>query len=149
MTEELIITKPDDMHLHLREGETLKHVVMHTAKQFARAIVMPNLESPVTTVTMANRYCQEIKKHIGDSLFNPLMTLYFNDSLDSDELKKVRDSDNIIGIKLYPAGVTTNSKDGVSDFKNCLPIFKMMEEFDIPLLIHGEVSDKNVDIFDR
>jgi dihydroorotase len=72
---------------------------------------------------MANRYCQEIKKHIGDSLFNPLMTLYFNDSLDSDELKKVRDSDNIIGIKLYPAGVTTNSKDGVSDFKNCLPIF--------------------------
>ena len=149
MTEELIITKPDDMHLHLREGETLKHVVMHTAKQFARAIVMPNLENPVTTVTMANRYCQEIKKHIGDSLFNPLMTLYFNDSLDSDELKKVRDSDNIIGIKLYPAGVTTNSKDGVSDFKNCLPIFKMMEEFDIPLLIHCEVSDKNVDIFDR
>lgn len=149
MTEELIITKPDDMHLHLREGEILKHVVKHTAKQFARAIVMPNLEYPVTTVAIANKYFQEIKKHIDDSLFKPLMTLYFSDSLNSDELKKVKDTDNIIGIKLYPAGVTTNSKDGVSDFKNCLPIFKMMEEFDIPLLIHGEVTDQNIDIFDR
>ncbi len=97
MTEELIITKPDDMHLHLREGETLKHVVMHTAKQFARAIVMPNLENPVTTVTMANRYCQEIKKHIGDSLFNPLMTLYFTP--DINPIVPPINNDNIIGIK--------------------------------------------------
>ena len=149
MTEELIITKPDDMHLHLREGEILKHVVKHTAKQFARAIVMPNLDHPVTTVALANKYFKEIKKYIDDSSFKPLMTLYFSDSLNLDELKKVKDTDNIIGIKLYPAGVTTNSKDGVSDFKNCLPIFKMMEKFDIPLLIHGEVTDQNIDIFDR
>jgi dihydroorotase len=149
MTEEIIITKPDDMHLHLRDGEILKYVSQDTAKQFARAVAMPNLDDPIKTVDMANNYYQEIKKYTSHTDFEPLMAIYFSDTLCADELKKIKDSPNVIGVKLYPAGVTTNSKNGVSDIDACFPIFELMEKLDIPLLIHGEVNDPNVDIFDR
>ncbi|MBC67205.1 MAG: dihydroorotase [Rhodobacteraceae bacterium] len=146
---ELIIIKPDDMHLHLREGDVLKHVVKDTQKQFARAIVMPNLKNPIKTVHLAEIYYQEIKKNIEDLNFEPLMTLFFNDELNSDEIKKVSDSNIVHGIKLYPSGVTTNSKDGVDVIENCFKIFELMQKYDVPLLVHAESNDKNVDIFDR
>jgi len=144
---ELIITKPDDMHLHLREGEMLKAVIHHTANQFSRAIVMPNLSDPITTVEKAQNYFDQIKSFYPN--FSPLMTIYFSDQLNDEELLKIRDSSIIIGIKLYPSGVTTNSDRGVNSINDCFHIFEAMEKNDIPLLIHGEVNDPDVDIFDR
>jgi dihydroorotase len=146
---ELIITKPDDMHLHLREGDILKHVIKDTIKQFARAIVMPNLQDPIKSVNQAEIYYQEIKKNTINSNFEPLMTLFFNNTLNSDEIKKVSDSKFIHGIKLYPSGVTTNSNDGIDTIEECFNIFELMQKFDVPLLIHAESNDKNIDIFDR
>ena len=146
---ELIITKPDDMHLHLREGDILKHVIKDTIKQFARAIVMPNLQDPIKSVNQAEIYYQEIKKNTINSNFEPLMTLFFNNTLNSDEIKKVSDSKFIHGIKLYPSGVTTNSNDGIDAIEECFNIFELMQKFDVPLLIHAESNDKNIDIFDR
>jgi len=149
MINELIIPRPDDMHLHLREGEMLKVVSQHSANQFGRAIIMPNLKNPVINTELANIYYDEIKKHTKTYQFEPLMTIYFNDGLSLEELKKIKTSSKIIGIKLYPKGVTTNSNKGIDSFDSGYKIFEMMEELDIPLLIHGEVNDKNVDIFDR
>ena len=146
---ELIITKPDDMHLHLREGDILKYAVKDTQKQFARAIVMPNLKNPIKSVHQAESYYQEIKKNTKDLIFEPLMTLFFNNELNSDEIKKVSDSEIVHGIKLYPSGVTTNSKDGIDAIENCFNIFELMQKFDVPLLVHAESNDKNIDIFDR
>lgn len=144
---EIIITKPDDMHLHLREGKLLEAVIKDTEKQFARAIVMPNLKNPVVDVEKATVYYKEIKKF--STIFEPLMTLYFTDKLTLNEIKKASDSSIIIGIKLYPAGVTTNSAKGLKSIEDSYHLFEAMEKTDLPLLIHGEVSDKNVDIFDR
>ena len=149
MINELIIPRPDDMHLHLREGKMLKVVSQHSASQFGRAIVMPNLKNPVINTELAHIYYDEIKKHTKTLQFEPLMTIYFNDGLTLEELKKIKASSKIIGIKLYPKGATTNSNDGIDSFESGYKIFEMMEELDIPLLIHGEVNDKNVDIFDR
>ena len=149
MINELIIPRPDDMHLHLREGKILKVVSQHSASQFGRAIVMPNLKNPVINTELAHIYYDEIKKHTKTHQFEPLMTIYFNEGLTLEELKKIKASSKIIGIKLYPKGVTTNSNDGMDSFESGYRIFEMMEELDIPLLIHGEVNDKNVDIFDR
>lgn len=146
---ELIITKPDDMHLHLREGDILKHVVKDTQKQFARAIVMPNLKNPITNVHQAEIYYQDIKKNTEDLNFEPLMTLFFNNALNIDEIRKVSESSLVHAIKLYPSGVTTNSTDGVDAIENCFNIFELMQKFDVPLLVHAESNDKNVDIFDR
>ena len=149
MINELIIPRPDDMHLHLREGKMLKVVSQHSASQFGRAIIMPNLKNPVINTELAHIYYDEIKKHTKTLQFEPLMTIYFNEGLTLEELKKIKASSKIIGIKLYPKGATTNSNDGIDSFESGYKIFEMMEELDIPLLIHGEVNDKNVDIFDR
>ena len=149
MINELIIPRPDDMHLHLREGKMLKVVSQHSASQFGRAIIMPNLKNPVINTELAHIYYDEIKKHTKTHQFEPLMTIYFNEGLTLEELKKIKASSKIIGIKLYPKGATTNSNDGIDSFESGYKIFEMMEELDIPLLIHGEVNDKSVDIFDR
>ena len=149
MINELIIPRPDDMHLHLREGEMLRTVSQHTACQFGRAIIMPNLKTPVINTELAHMYYDEIKKYTKAHQFEPLMTIYFNEGLTLEELKKIKASSKIIGIKLYPKGVTTNSNEGIDSFESGYKIFEMMEELDIPLLIHGEVNDKSVDIFDR
>ena len=149
MINELIIPRPDDMHLHLREGKMLEVVSQHSASQFGRAIIMPNLKNPVINTELAHIYYDEIKKHTKTHQFEPLMTIYFNEGLTLEELKKIKASSKIIGIKLYPKGVTTNSNDGIDSFESGYNIFEMMEELDIPLLIHGEVNDKSVDMFDR
>ena len=146
---ELIIIKPDDMHLHLREGDILKYVCKDTAKQFARAIVMPNLQAPIINVDQAEKYYLDIKKNVGIYNFEPLMTLFFTDLLNSDEIKKVSDSEIVHGIKLYPSGVTTNSDNGIDSIEKCFNIFELMQKHEVPLLIHGETNDKSVDIFDR
>jgi dihydroorotase len=146
---ELIIIKPDDMHLHLREGDILKYACKDTAKQFARAIVMPNLQAPIISVDQAEKYYLDIKKNVGIYNFEPLMTLFFTDLLNSDEIKKVSDSEIVHGIKLYPSGVTTNSDNGIDSIEKCFNIFELMQKHEVPLLIHGETNDKSVDIFDR
>jgi len=149
MINELIIPRPDDMHLHLREGEMLKVVSQHSASQFGRAIIMPNLKNPIINIELAHIYCDEIKKYTKSYQFEPLMAIYFNEGLNLEELKKIKASSKVIGIKLYPKGVTTNSNKGIESFELGYKIFEMMEELDIPLLIHGEVNDISVDIFDR
>jgi len=147
MKNELILNKPDDMHLHLREGEILGFVLKDTASQFARAIVMPNLNTPVTSVALAKSYYEVINSHGYN--FEPLMTLYLTNALSKEEIRKAKESKIIHGIKLYPAGVTTNSKNGVSSIDSCFNLFEEMEKNDLPLLVHGEVSDPKIDIFDR
>jgi dihydroorotase len=147
---ELIITQPDDWHLHLRDGEALQAVVQATAAQFARAVVMPNLKPPVVTVAQANAYRDRILKALpSGSTFEPLMTLYLTDNTSADEIAKLSDSQNVHAVKLYPAGATTNSDAGVSDLKKAAPALEAMQRFGVPLLIHGEVTDQEVDLFDR
>ncbi len=146
----LTLIRPDDWHLHVRNGDILKTVIAHTANQFARAIIMPNLNPPVLTVDQALIYRQEILQALpADSNFNPLMTLYLTSDLTQDEVKKAAESEFIHAIKLYPAGATTNSDSGVSDLKGIYPILETMEQVDLPLLIHGEVTNPDCDIFDR
>ena len=149
MINELIFPKPDDMHLHLREDELLKVVSKHSAAQFGRAIIMPNLQNPIINSELAHKYYDEVKNHTKVHDFEPLMTIYFNEKLTLEELKRIQISSKIIGIKLYPKGVTTNSDKGIDSFNSGYKIFEMMEKLDIPLLIHGEVNDPNIDIFDR
>jgi len=146
----LTITRPDDLHLHVRNGAVLKTVIPHTARQFARAVVMPNLKPPVTTVAQALIYREEILQAVPLGLdFTPLMTLYLTGSTTADEIKKAAESEHIHAFKLYPAGATTNSDSGVADIKAVYPLLATMEQVDIPLLIHGEVTDNACDIFDR
>lgn len=147
---ELSITKPDDWHLHLRDGEALKTTVQHTARYFARAIIMPNLSPPITTCSAAAQY----KKRIIDAIpkkarFNPLMTLYLTDKTTPEEIKKASESDFIYAAKLYPAGATTNSNAGVTDIKNIDGVLDAMMQHHLPLLVHGEVTETSIDIFDR
>uniref|UniRef100_A0A2P2KGM7 Dihydroorotase, mitochondrial n=1 Tax=Rhizophora mucronata TaxID=61149 RepID=A0A2P2KGM7_RHIMU len=148
---ELTITQPDDWHLHLRDGDILKAVVPHSASHFGRAIVMPNLKPPVTTTTAAVAYRESILEALpADTNFNPLMTLYLTDTTSPDEIKLARKSGVVFAVKLYPAGATTNSQHGVTDlFGKCLPVLEEMVEQNMPLLVHGEVTDPNVDVFDR
>ena len=146
----LTITRPDDWHLHIRNGAVLKTVLPHTARQFARAIIMPNLKPPVTTVAQALLYREEILQALpADVDFTPLMTLYLTGSTTVAEIKKAAESDHTYAIKLYPAGATTNSDSGVADIKAIYSLLAAMEKQDIPLLIHGEVTDEHCDIFDR
>jgi dihydroorotase len=146
----LTITRPDDWHLHVRNGAVLKTVLPHTARQFARAIIMPNLKPPVTTVAQALAYREEILQAVpADVDFTPLMTLYLTSSTTIAEIKTAAKSDHIYAFKLYPAGATTNSDSGVTDIKAIFPLLAEMEKQDIPLLIHGEVTDEHCDIFDR
>ncbi|XP_043690174.1 dihydroorotase, mitochondrial [Telopea speciosissima] len=148
---ELSVTQPDDWHLHLRDGDLLSAVVSHSANHFGRAIVMPNLKPPVTTTAAAMAYRESILKALpANSDFTPLMTLYLTDKTSPEEIKLARRSGVIFAVKLYPAGATTNSQDGVTDlFGKCLPVLEEMVEQNLPLLVHGEVTDPEVDIFDR
>ncbi len=146
----LTITRPDDWHTHVRNGAILKTVLPHTARQFARAIIMPNLKPPVTTVAQALAYREEILSAIPAGVdFTPLMTLYLTASTSVNEIIKAAESEHVYAFKLYPAGATTNSDSGVADIKTIYPLLAAMEKYDIPLLIHGEVTDEHCDIFDR
>lgn len=144
------LTRPDDWHLHLRDGAVLRDVLPHTARQFARAIVMPNLKPPVTTVALAKAYYERIVAVLPSNLkFEPLMTLYLTDKTSPDEIRRAVDSGFIHGVKLYPAGATTNSDAGVTSLKHCMTTLETMQEVGLPLLVHGEVTDGDIDLFDR
>jgi len=146
----LNITRPDDWHLHLRDGAALKAVLPDTARQFVRAIVMPNLRPPVTTTQLASAYRSVILDAAPrGTAFEPLMTLYLTDNTPANEIKEAKASGIVHGVKLYPAGATTNSDSGVTDLAKCAPALAAMEEVGMPLLIHGEVTDANIDVFDR
>ena len=145
------LIQPDDWHLHIRDGEVMKDVLADTARQFARAIIMPNLKPPVTTVDLAKAYQSRIEsnlKSLGVSGFTPLMTLYLTDNTSADEVRKAKTA-GIAGFKLYPAGATTNSDAGVSDLKHCHTALDAMQSVGMPLLVHGEVTSADIDIFDR
>ncbi len=146
----LTLTRPDDWHLHLRDGDVMRSVVGTTARVFARAVVMPNLKPPVTTVAEAASYRDRIAAALpADSQFAPLMTLYLTDRTSVDEIAKARASGFIIGVKYYPAGATTNSDSGVTDLARVWPLLAAMERLGLPLLLHGESTDPGVDVFDR
>lgn len=146
----LTLTRPDDWHLHLRDGPALAAVLPHTARQFARAIVMPNLRPPVTTTAKARDYRDRILAAVpAGAKFEPLMTLYLTDNTPADEILRARDSGFVHGVKLYPAGATTNSDSGVTDVGRCTGAFEAMQRVGMPLLVHGEVTHGQVDVFDR
>ncbi len=146
----LTITRPDDWHLHLRDAEVLASVLPHTAKQFARAIVMPNLKPPVTTTAQALAYRERILAALPDGMqFEPLMTLYLTNNTTPDEIRRAKASGLIHAVKLYPAGATTNSDAGVTDLRLCYPTLEAMQECGMPFLVHGEVTDPSIDLFDR
>jgi len=150
MTTELTLIRPDDWHLHLRDGDGLKAVLPDTARQFARAIVMPNLRPPVTTAEAALAYYQRIQQALPVRLvFEPLMTLYLTDNTPAKEIAAARTSGVVHAVKLYPAGATTNSDSGVTSLYKCASALAEMEKQGMPLLIHGEVTDADVDVFDR
>jgi dihydroorotase len=146
----LTITRPDDWHLHLRDGDAMRSVVAATARVFGRAVVMPNLKPPVTTVAQAAAYRERIVAALPlASRFAPLMTLYLTDVTTVDEIVRARASGFIIGVKYYPAGATTNSDAGVTNLARAYPALAAMEKQGLPLLLHGEVTDADVDMFDR
>ena len=146
----LEITRPDDWHLHLRDGAALGSVVADTARQFARAIVMPNLKPPVATVAQAEAYRARILACLpADTRFQPLMTLYLTEATAPDEIARAKASGFVHAVKYYPAGATTNSQSGVRELAHVYPVLEAMEEHGLPLLMHGEVTDPAVDIFDR
>ena len=144
------ITRPDDWHLHLRDGSMMADVLPHTAKQFARAIVMPNLKPPVTTTAMAEAYRSRILAALPAGMqFEPLMVLYLTDNMPPEEIRRAKESGIVHGVKLYPAGATTNSDAGVTNLKHCMATLEMMQQLGMPLLIHGEVTESEIDVFDR
>jgi dihydroorotase len=146
----LTITRPDDWHLHLRDGATMRAVLPDTARQFGRAIVMPNLRPPVTTTAMAQEYRERILAALPAGLrFEPLMTLYLTDNTSPEEIANAKASGFVHGVKLYPAGATTNSDSGVTDLAKCRLVLSAMEKHGVPLLVHAEVTDAEVDVFDR
>jgi len=150
MTQSLTITRPDDWHLHLRDGAMLHAVLPETTRHFARAIVMPNLVPPVVTAAQASAYRDRIMAAMPEGAsFEPLMTLYLTENTDPDDLAAAHASGLIISVKLYPAGATTNSASGVSNFENVRHVLDRMAEIGCPLCVHGEVTDPAVDIFDR
>ncbi|AOY98665.1 dihydroorotase [Cupriavidus sp. USMAHM13] len=150
MTQTLTITRPDDWHLHLRDGAALAAVLPDTARQFARAIIMPNLKPPVTTVEQAAAYRARILAALPAGLqFEPLMTLYLTDNTPAEEIVAAKASGFVHGVKLYPAGATTNSDAGVTDLRRCAGALEAMQRVGLPLLVHGEVTDGDIDIFDR
>ena len=146
----MTLVRPDDWHLHLRDGDMLARVLPDTARCFARAIVMPNLKPPVTTVAAASEYRQRILAALPSGVaFEPLMTLYLTDNTSPDEIRRAADSGFVHAVKYYPAGATTNSDSGVTDLKHARAALEAMQNADLPLLLHGEVTDSEVDIFDR
>lgn len=150
MHDHLTLLRPDDWHLHLRDGEALRAVLPHTARQFARAVVMPNLKPPVTTTALAAEYRQRIlAARPTGSDFEPLMTLYLTDRTSPEEIDRACDSGFVIGCKLYPAGATTHSDAGVTDISRIDAVLARMAERNLPLQIHGEVTADEIDVFDR
>lgn len=150
----LEIIRPDDWHLHVRSGDGLKSVIGFTAKQCGRAIIMPNLTPPVTNTELAKSYQQEIISAIAELpdnniQFQPLMTIYLTDNTTAEEIQQAYDSSIIFAVKLYPAGATTNSDAGVTDIKKCYHALEQMQKLGLPLLVHGEVTQADIDIFDR
>ena len=148
MTDTITIRRPDDWHVHLRDGDMLKLVAPYTARQFARAIVMPNLAPPVTAVEQAAAYRDRIVAAAGNG-FTPLMTCYLTDQVDPDELARGHAEGVWVAAKLYPAGATTNSAQGVTDIGNIYPALERMQDIGMVLCVHGEVTDPDVDVFDR
>jgi dihydroorotase len=149
MTRSLTLTRPDDWHLHLRDGAPLAAVLPYTARQFARAIVMPNLKPPVTTTALALEYRERIVAATpAGADFTPLMTLYLTDTLPPDEIRRAKAA-GIVAAKLYPAGATTNSDSGVTDIRKTYPTLEVMQREGLLLLVHGEVTDGEIDLFDR
>ena len=145
----LTITRPDDWHLHVRDGDALQTVIPHTAAQFARAIIMPNLRPPVTTAAQALAYKQRIQAAVPAGVnFEPLMTLYLTDNLPADEIKRAKDA-GVVAAKLYPAGATTNSDAGVTDLRKTYKTLEAMQREGLLLLVHGEVTSPEIDLFDR
>ena len=148
--QQLTITRPDDWHLHLRDGALMQSVLPDTVRQFARAIVMPNLKPPVTTTSQAQAYRTRILAALpASSRFQPLMTLYLTDNTTASEIQRARSSGAVHAVKLYPAGATTNSDAGVTDIRKAYPALEEMQRCGMPLLVHGEVTDPAVDVFDR
>lgn len=146
----ITIRRPDDWHIHLRDGEMLKSVVPYTAKQFARAIIMPNLTPPVITVADGAAYRERIMAAVPEGMdFTPLMTAYLTDGSDADEIARGHEEGVFTACKLYPAHATTNSAHGVTNITAIMPVLERMADIGMPLLIHGEVTDADVDIFDR
>ena len=150
MTDSITITRPDDWHVHLRDGELMASVAGATARQFARAIVMPNLKPPVTTVAMAKAYRARIVAALPKkAAFEPLMTLYLTDDTPGAEIEKAKAAGFVKAVKYYPAGATTHSDSGVTDLRKCDAVLEAMQGAGMPLLIHGEVTDPDIDVFDR
>lgn len=150
MTDTITIRRPDDWHLHFRDGEVMRGVVPYTARQFARAIVMPNLTPPVTTTALASAYRERILAAVPEGVdFTPLMTCYLTDTTDPDDLARGASEGVFTAAKLYPANATTNSASGVSDVGKIYPVLERMEAEGIVLCIHGEVTDHDIDVFDR
>ena len=149
MTSTLTLTRPDDWHLHVRDGAALQTVVPHTAAQFGRAIIMPNLKPPVTTAELAMAYKARIMAAVPKGVaFEPLMTLYLTDNLPPEEIVKAKAA-GVVACKLYPAGATTNSDAGVTDLKKIYPTLEAMQKVGMLLLVHGEVTSSDIDLFDR
>jgi len=145
----LTITRPDDWHLHVRDGAALKSVVPHSARQFGRAIIMPNLKPPVTTAEQAVAYADRIRAAVpAGTDFQPLMTLYLTDTLSPDEIVRAKAA-GVVALKLYPAGATTNSDAGVTDIRKTYATLEAMQREGLSLLVHGEVTDPDIDLFDR
>lgn len=152
MQTTLTLTRPDDWHLHLRDGQQMQDILPHTARRFARAIIMPNLRPPIVTVDMAIAYRARIFAALPAALqgcFEPLMTLYLTDNTPPAEIERAKKSGLVHAVKLYPAGATTNSDAGVTDIAKCYATLDRMEQLGMPLLVHGEVTDPAIDIFDR
>jgi dihydroorotase len=148
--QQLTLTRPDDWHVHLRDGALMQSVLPDTARQFARAIIMPNLRPPVTTTVHALEYRTRILAALPQGMkFEPLMTLYLTDNTTAQEIKRAAQSGIIHAVKLYPAGATTHSDAGVTDIRKAYPALEEMQRCGMPLLVHGEVTDPAVDIFDR
>ena len=146
----LKIIRPDDWHLHVRSGAALKSVIGMTAAQMGRAIIMPNLSPPVSNAAQAKQYHQEIMNALpAESNFTPLMVLYLTDNTTPEQVQTAVDGGLVVAAKLYPAGATTNSDSGVTDITNIYPALEKMQQLGVPLLVHGEVTDAAIDIFDR
>ena len=148
--QQLIITRPDDWHLHLRDGALMQSVVQDSARQFARAIIMPNLRPPITTTSQAQNYRERILKALpAKAKFEPLMTLYLTDNTDAQEILRAKQSGVVHAVKLYPSGATTNSDAGVTNIRKTYKVLEEMQRCGMPLLVHGEATDSSVDVFDR
>ena len=148
--DEITLTRPDDWHAHFRDGAVLADVVPATVRRFARAVVMPNLSPPVTTTAAALAYRDRILAAVPPgAAFEPLMTLYLTDETGAEEIRRAAANGRVLGVKLYPAGATTNSAHGVTDLERCAPALDAMQERGLALMVHGEVTDTDVDVFDR